>query len=416
MVKTISKKIKFVDTNILLSHLDQIENEDFFMLSSITLTELEDIKTNRNKSDDIKYAARKAVRFLDENSNKYKIIVYDALSKCDFMEYGLEDTPDNRIIRCAEYAKNVLNYNIVFVSNDILARLIAKDYFHLEVSGLNENIEYDFYKGYITVTLSDEETAYMYEHMNENQFDMLINQYVLIKNGNNDLIDVLKWTETGLETVRQKSFKSNMFGTLKPLDEIQRCAIDSIFNNDITVLYGRAGSGKTTLPLNYIMQMLEKGTYKKCYIIYSYEPLKGAKTLGYEKGDHITKLLYSASLGNILSSKFGDIQMVERMIDLGQIEIIPTANIRGVEISEDSILLSTESQNLDVYTLKTIIQRCKDGCKQIYEGDIIEQKDTNISQLGINRLIEVFKGHPKFGCVKLKNNYRGELTELADKM
>ena len=416
MVKTISKKIKFVDTNILLSHLDQIENEDFFMLSSITLTELEDIKTNRNKSDDIKYAARKAVRFLDENSNKYKIIVYDALSKCDFMEYGLEDTPDNRIIRCAEYAKNVLNYNIVFVSNDILARLIAKDYFHLEVSGLNENIEYDFYNGYITVTLSDEETAYMYEHMNENQFDMLINQYVLIKNGNNDLIDVLKWTETGLETVRQKSFKSNMFGTLKPLDEIQRCAIDSIFNNDITVLYGRAGSGKTTLPLNYIMQMLEKGTYKKCYIIYSYEPLKGAKTLGYEKGDHITKLLYSASLGNILSSKFGDIQMVERMIDLGQIEIIPTANIRGVEISEDSILLSTESQNLDVYTLKTIIQRCKDGCKQIYEGDIIEQKDTNISQLGINRLIEVFKGHPKFGCVKLKNNYRGELTELADKM
>ena len=61
MVKTISKKIKFVDTNILLSHLDQIEKEDFFMLSSITLTELEDIKTNRNKSDDIKYAARKAV-------------------------------------------------------------------------------------------------------------------------------------------------------------------------------------------------------------------------------------------------------------------------------------------------------------------------------------------------------------------
>ena len=207
-----------------------------------------------------------------------------------------------------------------------------------------------------------------------------------------------------------------MFGTLKPLDAIQRCAIDSIINNDITVLYGRAGSGKTTLPLNYIMQMLEKGTYKKCYIIYSYEPLKGAKTLGYEKGDHITKLLYSASLGNILSSKFGDIQMVERMIDLGQIEIIPTANIRGVEISEDSILLSTESQNLDVYTLKTIIQRCKDGCKQIYEGDIIEQKDINISQLGINRLIEVFKGHSKFGCVKLKNNYRGELTELADKM
>ena len=76
----------------------------------------------------------------------------------------------------------------------------------------------------------------------------------------------------------------------------------------------------------------------------------------------------------------------------------------------------TESQNLDVYTLKTIIQRCKSGCKQIYEGDIIEQKDTNVQNVGINRLIDVFKGHKSFGCVKLKNNYRSELSELADLM
>lgn len=392
-----------------------MEKEEFFLLSSVTLQELEDIKTNRNKTEEIKYAARAAVRFLENNTEKYRIIMYDLTSQCDFAEYGLEDAPDNRILRCAEYAQNVLGYQVIFVSNDILARFIAINYFHLDTAGVGSD-EDEMYKGYIALTLTDEEIAYMYEHLTENQFSLAVNQYVLVSNVDNQLIDVLKWTGTGLETVRQKSIKSNMFGTLKPLDAIQRCAIDSIFNNDITVLYGRAGSGKTTLPLNYIMQMLEKGTYKKCYIIYSYEPLKGARTLGYEKGDHVTKLLYSASLGNILSSKFGDIQMVERMIDLGQIEIIPTANIRGIEISDDSICLVTESQNLDVYTLKTIIQRCKDGCKQIYEGDIIEQKDTNVNQLGIRRLIEVFKGHPKFGCVKLKNNYRGELTELADKM
>lgn len=392
-----------------------MEKEEFFLLSSVTLQELEDIKTNRNKTEEIKYAARAAVRFLENHTDNYRIIMYDLTSQCDFAEYGLEDTPDNRILRCAEYAQNVLEYQVIFVSNDILARFIAINYFHLDTAGVGSD-EDEMYKGYIVLTLTDEEIAYMYEHLTENQFSLAVNQYVLVSNVDNQLIDVLKWTGTGLETVRQKSIKSNMFGTLKPLDAIQRCAIDSIFNNDITVLYGRAGSGKTTLPLNYIMQMLEKGTYKKCYIIYSYEPLKGARTLGYEKGDHVTKLLYSASLGNILSSKFGDIQMVERMIDLGQIEIIPTANIRGIEISDDSICLVTESQNLDVYTLKTIIQRCKDGCKQIYEGDIIEQKDTNVNQLGIQRLIEVFKGHPKFGCVKLKNNYRGELTELADKM
>jgi len=34
----------------------------------------------------------------------------------------------------------------------------------------------------------------------------------------------------------------------------------------------------------------------------------------------------------------------------------------------------------------------------------------------MNRLIEVFKGTDKFGCVKLKNNYRSELANLADRM
>ena len=408
---------KFLDTNILLSSFNDVKKESFFLISSITIEELEDIKTNRNKDENIKYEAREAVRYLDENPDKYKVIIFDYWDKSLFPLYDTKDlSNDEKIMYCARYALDYLGYNdLVFVSNDILARLIAKTQFCLNVSSIDSH-NTNQYKGYKEVILNDIDLAYFYEHLSENQFDLLVNQYALIKNENNEIIDTVKWTINGYETIRQKPFKSNMFGTLKPLDEIQRCAMDSLMNNDITVLYGRAGSGKTTLPLNYIIQCLEKGTYKKCYIVYSYEPLKGARTLGYEKGDHITKLLYSASIGNILVSKFGDIQQVERMIELGEIEIIPTANIRGVEISEDSILLSTESQNLDTYTLKTIIQRCKDGCKQIYEGDIIEQKDTNISQTGINRLIDVFKGHPKFGCVKLKNNYRGEFTELADKM
>lgn len=363
----------------------------------------------------MRYAARKAVRFLDNHPEKYRVTIFQNILEDSEYDLPFYNSPDNRIITCAFYEKNNGIDDLIFVSNDILARLIAKNDFGLNVCGLDEN-NIELYKGYIEKSLSDEEMAYFYGHLNENIFSLLTNQYLILKNSKGEIVDKLKWNGEMYCAIRSKPYKSNMFGTLKPLDEIQSFAMDSINTNDITVLYGRAGSGKTTIPLNYIMQEIEKGRFKKCYIIYSYEPLKGAKTLGFEKGDHITKLLQSASIGNILASKFGDIQQVERMIDLGQIEIIPTANIRGIEIPEDSILLSTETQNLDVYTLKTIIQRCKDGCKQIYEGDIIEQRDTNITQLGINRLIEVFKGNSKFGCVKLKNNYRGELTELADKM
>ena len=374
------------------------------------MEELENIKTSSRKDEETKYIARKLLHILDENSDKYKVVITTKNIISIIDDFGLENTPDNQICACAYSIPDIL-----FITNDISCKTIAKWIFGLDISSIS-TIQEDLYKGYRDITLSENDMAYFYEHLNENVFNLLTNEYVIIRNADNEVVDKLKWDGEMYQTIRNKPFKSNMFGTLKPLDDIQSFAMDSINTNDITVLYGKAGSGKTTLPLNYIMQEIEKGRYKKCYMVYSYEPLKGAKTLGYEKGDHVTKLIYSASIGNILASKFGDLQQVEYMLDRGMLDIIPTANIRGVEFESDSICMVTESQNLDVYTLKTIIQRCKSGCKQIYEGDIIEQKDTNIQNVGINRLIDVFKGHKSFGCVKLKNNYRSELSELADLM
>lgn len=388
---------------------DKLLNDEKFYISSTTLQELEHIKVSRNKDEETKYRARKVLHLLDENTNKYDVIIVTDQILSIIEKLGLENTPDNQICACASTIDDIL-----FITNDIACKMIARKIFGLSVESIiDEETEY---KGFVEKSLSDEEMAYFYENQFKNIYGLLTNEYLILKNDKDEVVDTLKWNGEIYEAVRCKPYKSNMFGTLKPLDEIQSCAMDSINCNDITVLYGKAGSGKTTLPLNYIMQGLEKGKFKKLYIIYSFEPLKGAKTLGFEKGDHITKLLYSASIGNILASKFGDISQVEYMIERQMIDIIPTANIRGVEFEADSCVLCTESQNLDVYTLKTIIQRCKEGCKQIYEGDIIEQKDTNIQQIGMNRLIEVFKGNKSFGCVKLKNNYRSPLCELADKL
>ena len=208
-------------------------------------------------------------------------------------------------------------------------------------------------------------------------------------------------------------FNSRQLGKLKPLDIYQRMAFDSISNNDVTVLSGNAGTGKTTIPLGYIMQSLENGSYNKCYIVYSYETLKNQKTLGYVKGDDLTKKLYSSSLGGILASKFGDICEVERLVMKNKINIIPTANLRGIEFEEDSIIFSSESQNLDLYSLKTLIQRCKSGSKLILEGDIFEQCDT-ARDVGLFKMIDIFKDHKYFGYVKLNNNYRSEIGKLAD--
>ena len=193
----------------------------------------------------------------------------------------------------------------------------------------------------------------------------------------------------------------------------RRCAFDSLQSNDMTVLFGKAGSGKTMLSLAYIMSLAESHKFRTIHIVYSYDSLKGNNTLGFEKGSHEDKLLRYGALGNILASKFGDTQAVERMLASGMLDIIPTANIRGVEFPEDDCVFVTEVQNLDTYTLKTLIQRCK--CKLILDGDCLEQSDIGRPS-GVFKMIDVFKGDKSFGCIKLKNNYRDRRCELADKI
>ena len=68
------KKIKFYDTSSLLLKADTLfEDQEKFAISSITLEELEHIKTAANKDADIKYAARKLTHILDTHMGEYDV-------------------------------------------------------------------------------------------------------------------------------------------------------------------------------------------------------------------------------------------------------------------------------------------------------------------------------------------------------
>ena len=370
------------------------------------IEELDNLKTNRDFSKSSK--ARQAIRNITDN--------------IDLVHIDLSRRVDGDLTR-GYSVDNIYNMNddIIVTSALLNSAYLCTADLNLQVKakaiGVNTlSVPNDIlYRGYVKVDVTDEELAHIYSNNDDNIYNLNINQYLLLYQ-NDVCVDYLKWTANGYSKVSYKNLKTKHFGNVKAKDEYQMCALDSLEHNDITILYGRAGSGKSHLSLSYLMRQLEQGDISKIYIVYSYDTLKGAKTLGYEKGTHEEKILMTGSVGNILSTKFGSIDAVKALMLQDQLEIIPTANIRGVEFKSDSALYVTEAQNLDIYTMKTIIQRCCAGCKQIYEGDIIEQTDVNISQSGMERAIEVFKGHECFGCIKLKNNYRSSITTLADKM
>lgn len=411
----------FYDTCSLLNLGEKIfslPSCDAVGVSTESFKELENIKTSSSKDQETKFKARHLIRALEDNKDKLKVIcvdnnVMDAISRFD-----LPITSDNIICATAYTIKESSGEDVVFVTDDLNCKAICKYVFGLSCHSSYELLSAsELYKGYIEKVVSDEELANVYQAPSDNIFNSKINEYTIMYDASHHFIDTVKWDGEAYKSIVKKNFgfESKSFGKVKPLDEIQRCAFDSINNNVITMIYGRAGSGKTTIPLAYAEAMMDKEKFSQIVFVYSYDTLKGARELGFEKGSHEEKLLNYGAIGNILATKYGDADSVEFALSQGTIDIIPTANIRGVDF-RDKFVFVTEAQNLDVYTLKTLIQRCGEGTKLVLEGDLLEQSDTAVNGSGMKRFIEVFGGTKYAGIIKLKENYRSEFGEIADLM
>ena len=411
--------IKFYDTSSLLLKADSIFNdEEFFLVSSITLHELEYIKNASNKDPDIKYAARHLLNELDSHSDNYGVVVY----KEEFNKYikRFELNNDLKILACAcDYSKNHPVDEVVFVTNDLCLKHIAKLYFSNKVQSVKE--DYDSYTGYKEIYLTDEEMAEFYQNFNQNKFNLNINEYLIIYNEDNDLVDALCWTGEEYRKLTFGNFNSEYFGKIKPLkdDIYQSLVADSFINNKITLVKGPAGSGKTFLSMAYLLHKLERGHIDKIIVFCNTVATKNSARLGYYPGTKDEKLLDS-QIGNLLSSKMGGRIIVEKMINDEKLVLLPMSDIRGYDTTgmRAGIYIS-EAQNLDIELMKLALQRIGNDSICIIDGDCKTQVDDVAfagSKNGMRRVSKVFRGHDIYGEVNLKNIHRSKIAEIAELM
>lgn len=421
-VINMKKSIKFYDTNELLHSLDDIEGE--FYLSSVTLQELEHIKTSRNKDEDVRFGARRVTRFLRENEDKYTCVPVEKKHHKLLSKLGIEEDPDNLIMACAKLLEK--EYEVTFYTDDICCYNLGKNVFKLNCKGIKHDKKVERYSGYKEIIMSDEELASFYENENKEEYNLLINEYLIVKNTLNQPIDSWKMTKDGLvnvETQRFKKvfkneFKDQILGSITPKDFYQNCLMESLKNNKITLVSGKAGSGKSYLCVNYMLDRLQKGLIDKVIIFVNPVKVRGAKELGFYKGSKLEKLL-DESIGSFLRSKLGGEEAVLSMIGRGQLELLPISDIRGYDTTDmKAIVYITEAQNMSVDIAKLSIQRVGEDCQLILDGDFDTQVDNPLYQVnnGMKRISEVFRGNEVYGEVELPICYRSEIAKIADKM
>lgn len=273
--------MKFFDTNAILDA--NLDSEDKFVLSSVTLTELENIKTNKNKTEDLRAKARYVTRWLANNEDKFDVVIYNTNHEDLIKQYGLEITPDIKIIFCA------CTYNspsgLEFVTNDLCCKNIAHRIFGLNVSSIGETNEVD-YKGFKEVVLNDEQLAYLYNNPQDNSLGLLVNEYLIIKNADGDFVDRLRWDGEQYQPIKIGTLKSDYFGSIKPYngDIYQQCALNSLVTNKVTMLKGAAGTGKSYLALGYLFHLIEKRKIEKIIVFCNTVATLGSAKLGLMNG------------------------------------------------------------------------------------------------------------------------------------
>lgn len=130
----------FYDTCALLN-LGEKAFAEPFIISLETLRELENIKTSRNKDQDVKYAARKVTKLLCEKPDMYTVQHGDTVARDTII--GL--SPNSDSIIC--YDASCVREPIRFVTDDLACNAIARGQFQLDVTPSNSGD--DVYTGYI---------------------------------------------------------------------------------------------------------------------------------------------------------------------------------------------------------------------------------------------------------------------------
>lgn len=381
----------FLDTNILIHNIRNFENEKF-AISSVTLSELENIKTSKNKTEDIRYCARKSTKWLAEHPDQYEVVIYNDEHKQMIENSYLDITPDNMIIACCPS-------DYIFVTNDLCCQNIASKVFQLETLSLKDEVE-QIYEGYKVLKGN---TDYINENIDK--ISLLTNEYLLIENTDDNSCKEMRFDGEKLIPLKLPPSKY-----IKGKNALQRCALDMLNNPEITIIaiLGTYGSGKTYMAMQMgLYSIREKPWQSKMLGVR--EVIGEGKEIGYLPGDTDDKT--GAFFSPLIQSLNGGIYELESLKQNGVLETNIPYFMKGTTYN-NTVIVCDEAEDLTSSQIKLIGTRLGENSRIFFSGDY---KQSLINKTSYNALVEMcnrFKGNPKFACICLDTDVRSETSRM----
>ena len=250
------------------------------------------------------------------------------------------------------------------------------------------------------------------------------NQHVRLLGRDGGKRSVLARVEPGARWLQPLRPEIQELTNLRPRNMEQHFALDVLLDDGISLvtLMGKAGTGKTLLAL-------AAGLYRTCdrdayaRVLVARPTLPVGRDLGFLPGgleeklnpwmqpiyDNLSLLLQPPGAVHAES-----MQVVQRLVERGVLEVEPLMFIRGRTMSRQYLVVD-EAQNLTPLEIKTIVTRAGEGTKLVFTGDPdqIDNPYIDSSSCGFNSIVRRFLGEPMAAHVLLSKGERSALAERA---
>jgi PhoH-like ATPase len=464
------RKTYVVDTSILISAPDAIQNLTTNNTVVIPFPVLQELDRKRTSANGVGYTARNTVRFLDELQGaataeqiRAGIPLNGGLLK---FHSGMLDMArawpgfnsayaDDAIILLADdYRQKHPDEQVILITRDAAMRckararsVAAEDYWSdRPVPSLEK-----FYSGRVRIEVPPEQAGLLSTLHHEQRLpaDALgelvdISQFLanqcceLHVRGNGKSAWGIYKNHDGPGFLRRVVTKAGeRFG---PCNAEQACARELILDDQALVvsLVGIAGTGKTLIALLAAYEMLRSGKVSRIEV-YRLNAEAG-RELGFLPGDLGEKMAPWAkpiidNLDFIMRRLHGGARWtnqvadhhtekkepshptVENLLQAKVLEIAPINYLRGRSIHDAAIIVD-DGQNLTQEDMKLVLTRAGEGSRVILTGDPdqIDRAEINSLSNGLVQVVERFKGEACFAHLTMHEVVRSRIAEMAAKL
>jgi phosphate starvation-inducible PhoH-like protein len=195
-----------------------------------------------------------------------------------------------------------------------------------------------------------------------------------------------------LEPARNGELKivlSGMRRVVAPKTAGQRAYVQAIYDHDIVIGIGPAGTGKTYLAVAVAVDMLQKKRVKR--IILARPAVEAGERLGFLPGDLQAKVdPYLRPLYDALEDMM-PAERMQRALEARTIEIAPLAYMRGRTLSDAFVILD-EAQNTTGMQMKMLLTRLGANSRAVITADKTQVDLATHEESGIVQVERVLPG------------------------